>query len=98
MEHENFSQRLPAKHTWRPKKVLPSESGAPGTKPYGKSDPGYYISFIKKLHEGLRKQLLGSKSLIFRINILNSTQGFVCFAGCNSGSDFEVYRVTELIT
>ena len=26
------------------KKVLPFESGAPGTVPFGKSAPGYYIS------------------------------------------------------
>ena len=36
------------------KKVSPSESGAPGTMPYGKSAPGYCIMFIKRLHEGLR--------------------------------------------
>ena len=36
------------------KTVLPSESGAPGTVPYGKSAPDYCITFIKRLHEGLR--------------------------------------------
>ena len=36
------------------KKVLPSERGAPHVVPYGKSAPGYYITFITKLHEGLR--------------------------------------------
>ena len=32
------------------KKVLPvpSEHGAPGTQPYGKSGPGFCITFIKK--------------------------------------------------
>ena len=36
------------------KNVLPSEHGAPGTLPYGKSSPGFCIAFIKKLDEGLR--------------------------------------------
>ena len=36
------------------KKVSPSEHGALGTLPYGKSCPGYCITFIKKLDEGLR--------------------------------------------
>ena len=31
------------------KKVLPSERGAARTLPYGKSGPGYYITFIKRL-------------------------------------------------
>ena len=36
------------------KKVLPSEHDAPGTLLYGKSAPGYCITFIKRLNEGLR--------------------------------------------
>ena len=36
------------------KKVLPSERRAPGTAPYGKSGPGYCITFIKRLYEGLK--------------------------------------------
>ena len=36
------------------KKVSPSEHGALGTLHYGKSCPGYCITFIKKLDEGLR--------------------------------------------
>ena len=36
------------------KKVLPSEHGAPGPLPYGKSGPSFCIRFIKKLDEGLR--------------------------------------------
>ena len=44
--------------------VLPSELGGPGTLPYGKSGPGDRITFIKRLDEGLRKQLPGQKSLI----------------------------------
>ena len=35
-------------------KILPSECGAPGTVPYGKSGPGYSIAFIKRLDAGLR--------------------------------------------
>ena len=35
-----------------------------GPVPYGKSSPGYCITFIKRLNEGLRKQLLGQKPLI----------------------------------
>ena len=31
------------------KKVLPSERGAPRTLPYGKSGPGYFVTFIKRL-------------------------------------------------
>ena len=31
------------------KKVLPFKSGAPGTAPYGKSAPGFCITFIKRL-------------------------------------------------
>ena len=33
----------------RPNKVLPSELGASGTVPYGKSGPGYSITSIKRL-------------------------------------------------
>ena len=44
-----FSQHLPAKYSLRPNKVLPSERGSPGTEPYGKSGPGYCITFIKRL-------------------------------------------------
>ena len=40
--------------TPHPKKVLPSEHGAPGTVHYDQSDPGYSITFIKRLDEGLR--------------------------------------------
>ena len=36
------------------KQVLPSESRAPGTVPYGKFPSGYYIIFIKKLDKALR--------------------------------------------
>ena len=49
-----FLQQLPAKYRLRPKKVLPSERGATGTLPYGKSGLGYCITFIKKLDEDLR--------------------------------------------
>ena len=35
------------------KKVLPSERGAYGTVPYGKSVSGYRITFIKRLDECL---------------------------------------------
>ena len=31
------------------KKVVPSERGAPGTVPYGKSGPGNCITFMKKV-------------------------------------------------
>ena len=34
--------------------VLPSERGASGTVPYGKSGPGYCITFIQRLDEHLR--------------------------------------------
>ena len=40
------------------KKIL-SEYRAPGTVPYVKSVPGYCITFIKRLDEGLSKKLLG---------------------------------------
>ena len=40
------------------KKVL-SERGAPGTVPYVKYVPGYCITFVKRLDEGLSQQLLG---------------------------------------
>ena len=56
-----FSQQLPAKHRQRPKKVLPTERGAPGTVPCGKSGPGYCITFIQRLDEGLRLQRLEQK-------------------------------------
>ena len=36
------------------KKVLPSESGATDTVPYGKSAPGYCITFIKRSAENLK--------------------------------------------
>ena len=36
------------------KNVLPFELEALGTVPYGKSNPGYCITFIKRLHDGLR--------------------------------------------
>ena len=49
-----FSQHLPAKYRRRPKKVLTSERGAPGTVPHGKSSQIYCITFIKRLDEGLR--------------------------------------------
>ena len=35
------------------KNVLPSEHEASGTLPHGKSGPGFWITFIKKLNEGL---------------------------------------------
>ena len=35
------------------KKIFPFERGAPGTEPYVKSVPGYCITFIKGLDEGL---------------------------------------------
>ena len=38
----------------KPKKVLPFERGTPGTVLYGKSGPGYCITFIKILDGGLR--------------------------------------------
>ena len=47
-----FSQYFFAKCRRRPKKVL-YERGAPDTVPYVKSVPGYCITFIKRLHEGL---------------------------------------------
>ena len=41
-------------------KISPSERGVPGIAPYyGKSSPSYCITFIKRLDEGLRQQLLG---------------------------------------
>ena len=43
------------------KKGLASVSWASGTASYGKSAPGYCFKFIKKLDEGLRKQLLRQK-------------------------------------
>ena len=47
------------------KKVLLSECGARGTVPYvGKSGSGYFITFVKRLDEGLRWQLFGQKPLI----------------------------------
>ena len=46
------------------KKVFPIEPGAAGSVPYGKSGPGYCISFIKRLDDGLGYQLLGQKSFI----------------------------------
>ena len=46
-----FLQYFPAKYR-RPTKVL-YERGATGTVPYVKSIPGYCITFIKRLHEGL---------------------------------------------
>ena len=45
------------------KKVLPWESGAPGTVPYGKSGPGYYIAFTKRLLEGLEIATFREKNL-----------------------------------
>ena len=36
------------------KKVLPSERGTPGTVPYGELEPGYCITFLKRIDEGLR--------------------------------------------
>ena len=51
----DFLQHLPAKHKGRPKiKVLPSERRAPGTVPYGKSRPGYCITFLERLDESPR--------------------------------------------
>ena len=35
------------------KNVLPSERKAPGTVLYGKFDPGYWITLIKRLDESL---------------------------------------------
>ena len=49
-----FLQHLPAKYRRKPKKVLPSERGAPVTVPYGKSDPVYCITFMERLDECLR--------------------------------------------
>ena len=44
------------------KNVSPSERRAPGTVPYyGKSGPGYCITSIKRLDEGMRSQILGQK-------------------------------------
>ena len=46
-------------------KLLRSERGAPAeTVPYGKSGTGYYITFIKRLDECLRLQILEQKLLI----------------------------------
>ena len=36
------------------KKVLLSVHGVPGAVPYTESDPGYFVTFIKGLDEGLR--------------------------------------------
>ena len=36
------------------KKSYHLSAGPPGTVPYGKSGPGYCITFMKKLDEGLR--------------------------------------------
>ena len=44
------------------KKVLTSVSWAPGTAPYDKSATGQCFKFMKRLDEGLRKQLLKQKS------------------------------------
>ena len=43
------------------KEVLPSEYGSLGTLPYGKSGHGYCITFIKRLDDGVKWQLLGQK-------------------------------------
>ena len=59
-----FLQHLLAKYKRRPKKVLLSERGGPGTVPYDKYGAGYCITSIKRLDEGLRKQLLEQKPLI----------------------------------
>ena len=58
-----FLQYIAAKYRWRPKKAL-SEGAASGTVPYVKSAPGYCITFIERLDEGLSKQLLEQKPLI----------------------------------
>ena len=52
----------------RPKKVLLSECKAPGTVPYGKSDLGHCITFIKRLDN--RR---GSEVATFRIKTLHFT-------------------------
>ena len=36
------------------RKVLPLEGGAPRNVPYGKTAPGYYLTFMKRLNEFLR--------------------------------------------
>ena len=47
-----FLQYFPTKYRSTPKKVL-LEREVPGTVPYLKSVPGYCITFIKRLDEGL---------------------------------------------
>ena len=48
------------------KRVLPSEGGTPCNVPYyGKSRPSYCITFIERLDEPLRLQVLGHNPLIF---------------------------------
>ena len=58
-----FSQHLPAKYTVGKdqKKVLPPERGASDTVSHRKSGPSFCIILIKRLDEGLRKQLLAQK-------------------------------------
>ena len=47
-------------------------SGAPGTVLYRKSAPGYCFTFIKRLDEAQRQQLLGKKTLdLTRITHIN---------------------------
>ena len=53
----DFRNNLPVKYRWRPNKVRLTERGAPGTVPYGKSNDGYCITFIKKLDKAWRQQL-----------------------------------------
>ena len=55
-----FLQHLPAKYKLRPKKSYYLSAG-PGTVPYGKFGAGYFITPIKSLDEGPRKQVLGQK-------------------------------------
>ena len=50
---EDFCNIFPP-NVGKDQKIYPSDRRAPGTVPYGKSGPGYCITFINRLDEGLR--------------------------------------------
>ena len=52
-------------------KLLPSESGTPGTMSYGESPPGYSITIAKRLNVGLRLQLLGKNLNFTKVTHIN---------------------------
>ena len=59
-----FSQHHPPNTGEDQKELLPSECGAPGTVPYGKSSSGYCITYIKRFDKSLRYHLLEKKPLV----------------------------------